>query len=166
MRFSRSIATALVIGGTAALSGCVSMSRSSTVAALDPVLAQGARVSEIRLTTDDKVTVRPGFADIFRDHVQKKLDGCAVGPRPLRLEASISRLDRANPAQVMLIGGANVLRGHARLVDPATGRVVAEYEIGRTIMGSRFGIFQMAESEEQLSDAYGTELCDQAFKAD
>ena len=164
MRLSRSFAVAALVGGAAVLSGCVSMSRSSSVSAMDPAFASGARVSEIRLTTDDKVTVRPEFAAIFQSHVQKKLDGCATGARPLRLEASISRFDRANPAQVMLIGGANVLRGNARLVDPASGRVVAEYEIGRTIMGSRFGIFQMAESEEQLSDAYGAELCDQAFK--
>lgn len=166
MRLSRSLALALLVGGAVSVSGCVSMSRSASVTALDPALAAGARVSEVRLTTDDKVTVRPEFAGIFRDHVQRKLDGCATGARPLRLEASISRFDRANPAQVLLIGGANVLRGHARLVDPATGRVVAEYDIGRTIMGSRFGIFQMAESEEQLSDAFGAELCDQAFKAD
>jgi hypothetical protein len=166
MRLARPLAIAALAGAALATSACVSMSRSSSVTALDPAAAAGMRVSEIRLTTDDKVTVRTEFAGIFREHVQKKLDGCATGSRPLRLEASISRFDRANPAQVMLIGGANVLRGHARLVDLASGRVVAEYEIGRTIMGSRFGIFQMAESEEQLSDAFGTELCDQAFKAD
>lgn len=146
------------------LPACVSMSRSSTTTALDA--AGGARVSEVRLTTDEGVTVRPEFADIFRQRVQTRLDGCATGARPLRLEASITRLDRANPVQVAIIGGANVLRGQARLVDPATGRTVAEYEIGRTVVGSRLSIFQMSESEEQLSDAFGDELCDQAFKAD
>ncbi|QTC91027.1 hypothetical protein [Brevundimonas goettingensis] len=157
------LAVALLAG--LSLSACVGMSRSAPVTALDPAAAAGLRVSEIRLTTDDKVTVRPEFAGIFRDRVQTKLDGCATGARPLRLEATISRLDRANPAQVLLIGGANVLRGHARLVDPANGRVVGEYDIGRTIIGGRLGVFQMAESEEQLSDAFGAELCDQAFKA-
>lgn len=156
----------LAVAGLAllALPACVSMSRSSTTTALDA--AGGARVSEVRLTTDEGVTVRPEFAAIFRQRVQTRLDGCATGSRPLRLEASISRLDRANPVQVAIIGGANVLRGQARLVDPATGRTVAEYEIGRTVVGSRLSIFQMAESEEQLSDAFGDELCDQAFKAD
>lgn len=153
------------VAAAALVSGCVSMSRSSSITAMDAAAAAGARVSEVRLTTDDGVTVRPEFEAIFRQRVQSKLDGCATGARPLRLEASISRLDRANPAQVMLIGGANVLRGHARLVDPASGQVVAEYDIGKTIVGSRFGIFQMAESEEQLSDAFGSELCAQAWKA-
>lgn len=81
----------------------------------------------------------------------------------MRLEASINRLDRANPVQVAIIGGANVLRGHARLVDPATGTVIGEYEIGRTVIGARVAVFEMAESEEQLSEAFGRELCEQAF---
>ncbi len=164
MRLARSLSAVALIGAAVSVSACVGMSRSAPVTALDPAAAAGMRVSEIRLTTDDKVTVRPEFAGIFRERVQTKLDGCATGGRPLRLEASISRLDRANPAQVLLIGGANVLRGHARLVDPANGRVVAEYDIGRTIVGGRLGVFQMAESEEQLSDAFGSELCNQAFK--
>lgn len=161
----RLLSVAVLAAAAIATSGCANLSRSAAVRPLEARMAAGARVSDIRLTTDPQVTVRPEFADIFRDHVQRKLDACAAGERPLRLEASISRLDRANPVQVALIGGANVLRGHARLVDPANGRVVAEYEIGRTVVGSRFGIFQMAESEEQLSDAFGAELCDQAFKA-
>jgi hypothetical protein len=160
----RLLATAAVAGLVAvSLSGCLSMSRSNAVAALDAATAQGSRVTEVRLTTDSAVTTRPEFAGIFQQRVQSKLDACATGQRPLRLEASISRLDRANPAQVLLIGGANVLRGHARLVDPATGAVVGEYEIGKTIVGGRWSIFQMAESEEQLSDAFGQEVCDQVF---
>ena len=149
-----------------AVSGCVSMSRSSTLAPMDAAAAAGTRIGEVTLAVEDGVTVRPEFEAIFRQHVQAKLDACATGARPLRLEATISRFDRANPAQVMLIGGANVLRGGANLVDPATGQVVGRYEIGKTIVGSRLGIFQMAESEEQLSDAFGAELCEQAYSGE
>lgn len=146
-------------------SACVSMSRSSAVTPLPAALASGSRVSEIRVTTGEGVGSRPQFAGIFQERVGAELSQCATGTRPLRLEATIDRLDRANPAQVMIVGGANVLRGHARLIDPSNGRVVGEYEIGKTIVGSRFSIFQMAESEEQLSDAFGSELCKQAFDA-
>jgi hypothetical protein len=162
----RLLPLAISLAAATALSGCLSMSRSAAVTPLDAATAAGARVSEVRLAVDRGVTVRPEFDGIFRQHVQTKLDRCATGTRPLRLEAVIERLDRANPAQVLLIGGANVLRGEARLVDPATGREVARYDIGKTIMGGRWSIFQMAQSEEQLSDAFGQELCDQAFKAD
>jgi len=161
MRLLPLAATALA---AASLSGCMTMSRSSAVTPLDAGVASNARVSEIRLTTGEGVQARSEFQGIFRQRVQAKLDGCADGARPLRLEATIERLDRANPVQVAIVGGANVLRGTARLIDPATGRTVGEYAIGQTIVGSRLSIFQMSESEEQLSDAFGAELCKQAFE--
>lgn len=157
---------AVLIAACAGLvaAGCVNLSRSQAVAPLSD--AAGYRVGEVRLQLEDGITATPEFATIFRDRVQAELNECATGSRPLRVEASVSRLDRANPVQVALLGGANVLRGDARLVDPATGRTVGEYQIGRTVVGARFAVFEMAESEEQLSEAFGQELCDQAFGAD
>ena len=146
-----------------AASGCVSLSRSNAVTPLDQASADSYRVSEVRLSVEPEIEATPEFAGIFRDRVQAELNTCAAGARPLRLEAEITRLDRANPVQVALIGGANVLRGSARLVDPANGRVVGEYEIGRTVVGARVAVFEMAEGEEQLSTAFGRELCEQAF---
>jgi hypothetical protein len=143
------------------LSACVNLSRSAPVTPI--AAADSYRVSEVRLAVEPEIETTDEFAGIFAERVQTELNGCADGARPLRLEASISRFDRANPVQVALIGGANVLRGHARLVEPASGRVVGEYEIGRTVIGARVAAFEMAESEEQLSTAFGRELCEQAF---
>lgn len=145
------------------LSACVGLSRSAPISPLADTDAAGYRVSEVHLQVEPEIQTTDAFDTIFRDRVQQALNTCAAGLRPLRLEASIHRLDRANPVQVAVIGGANVLRGHARLVDPANGRVVGEYEIGRTVIGARVAVFEMAESEEQLSAAFGRELCDQAF---
>ena len=155
----------LVIAALAAapLSACVGLSRSAPVVPLATADAASYRVSEVRLALEPEIQTTAEFNSIFRDRVQQALNTCAVGARPLRLEASINRLDRANPVQVAVIGGANVLRGHARLVDPADGRVVGEYDIGRTVIGVRVAVFEMAESEEQLSTAFGQELCEQAF---
>lgn len=144
------------------LSACVGLSRSAPVTALDAAEAS-YRVSEVRLAVEPDIQTTDDFSEIFRDRVQRELNQCADGSRPLRLEASIGRLDRANPVQVAVIGGANVLRGRARLVDPANGRVVGEYEIGHTVIGARVAVFEMAEGEEQLSTAFGRELCEQAF---
>jgi hypothetical protein len=146
-----------------ALSGCVSMSRSEAVTPLPADLAEGSRVTEIRLTRSDELKVTPQFDDIFKSHVQAKLDACATGPRPLRLEAELERLDKANPVVTAVVAGSNVLRGSARLVDVATGQVVADYKVGKTIVGGRFAVVVMGEAEEQLSDAFGEELCNQAF---
>lgn len=144
------------------LGGCVSMSRSSPVAELPEDWAAQGRVSEILLTTAD-IKVSPEFEQTFKTRVQAKLDQCAQGSRPLRLEASVSRLDKANVVLTAIIGGANVLRGEAKLVDVTTGTTVGSYNLGETIVGARVAVLVMAEAEEQLSDAFGSELCEQAF---
>lgn len=154
---------ALVVVAAVALCGCVSLSRSEALAPLPEELARSGRVTEIRLIRADELKVTDGFDDIFRSRVQAKLDACATGERPLRLEAELERLDKANPVVTAVVAGSNVLRGSARLVDVATGQVVADYKVGKTIVGGRFAVVVMGEAEEQLSDAFGEELCEQAF---
>ena len=152
----------VAVGAAILLSGCVNLSRSAPVAALAPELAREGRVTEVVLTNAPE-TVSPEFAALFQRRVQDKLDGCAKGERPLRLEASVERLTRTNPVVTAVVAGANVLRGTARLVDAATGQPVGEYQIGRTVVGGRVAVIRMGQAEEQLSDAFGQELCEQAF---
>lgn len=156
------LAALTVALGALCLTGCVSMSRSQTVSSLSPDLTATGRIDSIRLTRGD-LKVTPEFNTLFRDRVKAQLDGCAKGTRPLRLDASINRFDKANPVLTTLVAGANVLRGEARLVDVATGKVVGVYQIGHTVVGGRLAILKMGEAEEQLSDAFGKELCQQAF---
>ena len=147
------------------LTGCVSMSRSSAVNAMSAEDAGRWRVSEITLAVDPAVKVSPQFETIFREHVKTKLDACATGGMPVRLEATVERLDKSNAVMTAVIAGANVLRGSARLVDPASGRAVAEYKVGQTVVGRAVAVVVMAKAEEQLSDGFGDELCKQAFPA-
>lgn len=158
-------AATAMIGAAALLSGCVNLSRSTTTAALAPELARGGRVEQIVLM-DAPDSVSPEFAAIFQARVKTALDRCAIGERPLRLEASVERLTRTNPVVTALVAGANVLRGAARLIDPATGQVVGAYQIGRTVVGGRVAVIRMGQAEEQLSDAFGQELCRRAFAAE
>jgi hypothetical protein len=145
------------------LTGCVSLSRSETMAPMAADWVHNGRVNEIVMTHAPGLKLTPQFEAIFRAHVQAKLEACAKGARPLRLEARIERLDKANPVLTAVVAGANVLRGSARLVDATSGRVVADYKVGKTVVGGRFAVVVMAEAEEQLSDAFGEELCKQAF---
>ncbi len=156
------IRTAAVLVAAVSLSGCMSMSRSSAVAPLSTDWAANGRVDEVTLTKGE-LKVTPEFDGIFKSRVKAKLAECAKGARPLRLEANIERLDKANPVLTTVVAGANVLRGDAKLIDISTGKVVADYKVGQTIVGGRFAIVVMGEAEEQLSDAYGEELCKQAF---
>jgi hypothetical protein len=152
----------LIVLAAIGATGCVSLSRSQTVSALSPDLAANGRIESIKLTRGD-LKVTPEFDELFRAHVKAKMDACAKGGQPLRLEASINRFDKANPVITTIIAGANVLRGEARLIDVATGKEVAVYQIGHTVVGGRVAILKMGQAEEQLSDAFGTELCQQAF---
>jgi len=153
---------AALLGLAAMASGCVSLSRSAAVEDLPKDWKAQSRVAEVRLTRGE-LKVTDGFDTLFKQRVQAKLDGCAKGQRPLRLEVKLDRFDKANPAMTALVGGANVLRSQARLVDVRTGKVVGNYAIGKTIVGSRLAVIKMGEAEEQLSDAFGEELCAQAF---
>ena len=144
------------------LTGCVSLSRSAPVAAIPGDLAASGRVTEIVLSKGP-TTVSPEFEGIFRSRVQAKLDQCATGQRPLRLEATVERLTKTNPVVTAVVAGANVLRGTARLQDIETGAFAGEYQIGQTVIGGRVAVIVMAEAEEQMSDAFGEELCKQVF---
>ena len=146
-----------------ALGGCVSMSRSSPVTSLSADWARDGRIDQVTVKRGAALKVTPEFDGIFKGRVKAKLAACAKGARPLRLEARIDRLDKANPVVTTVVAGANFLRGEARLVDVATGKVVADYKVGKTIVGGRFAIIVMGQAEEQLSDAFGDEMCKQAF---
>ena len=148
--------------GLLMLGGCVSLSRSAAVAPTPGDLAATGRVTEIVLTSTPG-SVSPQFPEIFRSRVQAKLDACATGARPLRLEATVERLSKTNPVVTAVVAGANVLRATARLQDVETGAFAGEYQIGQTVVGGRVAVIVMAEAEEQMSDAFGDELCKQVF---
>ena len=156
-------ATAAAVVVSAALSGCMSLSRSSAVTPMAAGEANHLKVTEIKLTVSDAVKVSPKFDGIFREHVQAKLDKCLAGDRPVRLEAKVDRLDKSNAVMTAIVAGANVLRGSARLVDVGSGAVVADYQVGQTVVGRSVAVVVMAKAEEQLSDGFGDELCRQAF---
>ena len=156
------IRTAGVVAAAALLAGCVNLSRTAAVTPARPEVVRDAHVARIVLTARE-IGARPEFEAIFLQRVKAKLDQCAKGSTPLRLEAALDRVEKTNPVVTALLFGANVLRGAATLVREDTGEVVGQYQIGRTVVGRGPAVIQMAEAEEQLSDAYGEELCKAAF---
>ncbi|HEX8570607.1 MAG TPA: hypothetical protein VF699_11910 [Caulobacteraceae bacterium] len=144
------------------LSGCLNLSRTAIVASAPAAVVRDGRVERIVLAAKD-IGARPELEAIFQQRVKAKLERCATGATPLRLEAVLDRVDKTNPVVTALLFGANVLRGAATLVREDTGEVVGQYQIGRTIVGRGPAAIAMAEAEEQLSDAYGEELCKAAF---
>jgi hypothetical protein len=150
----------------ASLAGCVSTSSSEAVSAMSSDWRTNGRIESVTLERPSDLQVTAEFDSLFAQRVKAKVDTCATGQRPLRLEARLTRLSKANPFVTAILFGQNKVKGSARLVDVETGQVVGEYTIGRTVTGSRIGVLQMAEAEEQLSDGFGAEICRQAFSVE
>ncbi|MET0274723.1 MAG: hypothetical protein ABW360_17185 [Phenylobacterium sp.] len=145
------------------LAGCVSSGGSDTVKPLASDISTTSFVSEIDLRTPP-ANASPGFKEVFVSKVSEKLKGCAKGTRPLKLVVDITEFKRANPAMTMLVGSSNVIHGSAKLQDPATNAVVADYDINRSFgAGGLLGVAAMSQAEEQMSSAFGDELCKRAF---
>lgn len=153
----------LAAAASAALAGCISTSSSEAVSGLPSNWSSDSRIESVVLQLDPELNVSTEFDDLFRERVKAGLDRCAAGSRPLRLEARLDKLTKANPFVTAILFGQNKVRGTARLVDVATDQMVGEYRIGRTVTGSRVGVIAMAEAEEQLSDGFAAEVCRQAF---
>lgn len=162
-----SLKTLLVLAAaTPLLAGCISMSRSETMQSAGASVASDGRVDQVTLTNMVAADVGDDFKSIFETEVKAKLDACAQGSRPLRLEATVNTYSKTNPVITTLLVGRNKIRGEATLKDAATGAVVGRYKIGKTIVGGRIAIIEMGPARKQLSEAFGDEVCKQAFAAE
>lgn len=162
---TKTLAAAAALLAALSLGGCISKSKSTVIAPLAATTAADARVDEVVFDGGDLQGVSPEFAQTFKTNVKARLDACAKGSKPLRLEASISQAKKANKALVIVLGaGRSSVAGHAKLIDIASGATVGEYDIGRKVYGARPAMFVMLQGEKQLSNAFGDELCARAFK--
>ena len=147
------------------VSACASGSGSSAIQPLPAELASNARIASVSVVGIPEQGVSDEFETVFETRVQSQLNKCAAGTEPLTVEISLDTFDRANPAVTWLIADQNEIAGIARLTD-ASGNLVGEYLIKRAFMASGLvGIALMAQAEEQMSNAFGEELCKQAFDA-
>lgn len=147
------------------LVGCVSSGSGDTILALAPEQAARASVGDIVLSSQpDNVSAE--FADVFSRSVRTAVDKCATGAQPLRLEVRITEFQRANPAMTFLVGDSNVIKGQAALIDPATGQKVADFDIARSVGGGGLiAAAGLSQAEEQMTEAFGQEICRRAFGA-
>jgi len=145
------------------LAGCASASGTSALRPLAAELTAGARVAEVRLAEGG-----PGsqeFRRLFQSRVQDRLDRCATGSTPLVLEVVLDEFRPANVLMAALIPAQSRIDGTARLRDSA-GVVVGEFRIRRSLTaGGVVGATLAAQAETAMSEAFGDEVCKQAFSA-
>lgn len=145
------------------LSACVSSGGADTLKAIPSDVASSAFVSEVVLNTPP-ADASDTFKTVFVSKVSDRLKGCAMGNRPLRLVVDITEFKRANAAATMLVGSSNRIRGSAKLYDPATNALVADYDVNRSVGGGGLiAMAAMSQAEEQMANAFGEEVCKRAF---
>ncbi|MFC7377411.1 hypothetical protein [Brevundimonas sp. GCM10030266] len=155
----------IALAGAMMLTACASGSGSAPIQPLPQALRTGARVVSVNVDNIPERGVSAEFGQVFQTRVQTALNECATGQQPLTLEISLDTFDRANAAMTWLISDQNSIAGIARLKD-SSGNLVGEYLIRRVFTaGGLVGIALMSQAEEQMSDAFGEELCKQAFGA-
>ncbi|MBX4158662.1 hypothetical protein K4A07_16190, partial [Lactiplantibacillus plantarum] len=116
------------------VSGCVSSGSGDTILAIPREQAAAMSVGQIVLTGRPE-NVSADFEQVFATQVRQETDRCATGATPLRLEVRVTEFKKANPAMTFLVGDSNVIKGQAVLIDPATGRKVADFDITRSVGG-------------------------------
>jgi predicted small secreted protein len=154
----------LVAAMATVTTGCVTNSGGDTIAQISSDVSKNAFVKDITVNTP--AGAGPQFEATFKKNVSEKLAGCAKGTQPLLLKVNITDFKKANAGMTILVGSSNKIKGVAQLIDPATDKVVADYEIDRsTGGGGLIAAAAMADAEGQMSSGFGTEICKRAFIA-
>ena len=152
------------LSATLLLAGCQSGAGSTTVSGLSPALRADSRVASITLQNKPQDTSGE-FEAVFAERVQSRLADCTRGTQPLRLEVTLDGWSAANPALALFAPAQSQISGIARLLDDS-GAVVGVYRIRRSFtMGGIGGMVMATGAETHMSNAFGEELCKQAFKA-
>lgn len=146
------------------LAGCVSSGKSGAISALPDSVRANARIASVELQNTPRTGVSATFNSDFERSVQTKVDGCTTGQSALTLQVTLDGYHAPNFAHALFAPSESQISGVARLID-ASGAVVGEYRIQRSlIIGGVLGAVAAANAERTMSEAFGDELCKQAFR--
>jgi hypothetical protein len=149
--------------GVLALPGCVATSSSDAVKQLPTDLAEHASVSDIDIGALPP-NVSADFKGKLEAALRSRLSECAHGDHALRLSVTVEKFSGENAAMTILAGSSNVIKGSAKLIEPADGSVVGDFDIAHSVGGGGvFAAIGMAGAESKMADAFATELCTKAF---
>jgi hypothetical protein len=150
------------LGLTALLGGCAVHS-SEAVKVLPSDVIKNARIYTITIKG-----VPEDVSGDFKPELEKMLKlattDCAQGQSWLNLEVTVTQLKKSNAGKAFLVGDSNVVKGQARLVDPTSGAVVGDYDIGYSVGGGGLGgALIMSQAESQMARGFAKQVCDTAF---
>jgi hypothetical protein len=142
----------------ALLAGCAGVTSGGPYLELTPELQAGARVDLITMSSE-WLRSEDDFSDTFVDEVREELRLCATGPRRLNLRVHVQHLQRGDRTPEAM----HDLSALAEFVDPASGLVVGRYPIVVSAGVPDALAAQFADRQMIVSEAFGRELCLQAF---
>ncbi len=147
------------------LSGCIYAGGAEAVKQIDPAIANGAHVGSITVTLASDVT-SPELERVMPEVLRRELNSCATGSQSLSLVVNVTRFKGQNAAKTILLGDGAELQGTAKLIEPETNRIVADYDVSESVGGGGlFAAAGMADSERSLSREFADSLCKQAFNS-
>lgn len=125
-------------------------------------------VKNARIYTITVKSVPDNVSNDFKSELESMLrlsaDDCAQGQSWLNLEVTVIQLKKSDPGKAFLVGDSNVVKGQARLVDPTSGAVVGDYDIGYSVGGGGIGgALIMSGAESQTARGFARQVCDTAF---
>ena len=151
------------VAAAALLGACAPMTVGGPPMPLAPDYVRDAGVDTIYMSSD-WLRSEEDFSDTFTDEVREEITLCASGPRRLDLRLHVDDFRRGSRVDEVLRGGsAQQLTGLAEFVDRASGAVVGRYPISvSTRIEGRLAA-AVADRQMVVSEAFGRELCRQAF---
>jgi hypothetical protein len=145
------------------LTGCHTYGSSETIKPLPGDLIKASSISDIEIKALPP-DASPDFRDKLNTALLTETKKCATGAHPLKLSVSIGRLTGQNVALTLLVGDSEDIKGSAQLIEPASGTVVGDYDINKSVGGGGvIAAVGMAGGEAKLADAFASEICKQAF---
>ena len=143
--------------------GCASSTIHDPAMTLDQDLARTARISGVTVTTD-WLNSEEDFGETFTSAVAEEMSFCANGSRPLHLKVHVQGLSRA-PREAILAGTdvSHRLRAVAELFD--RGTVVGRYPLVVEAPAGQGLLAAVTDRQAVVSRAFGTALCDAAFRS-
>jgi len=150
------------MGLAALLSGCAVHS-SEAVKVLPSDMVKNARIYNITVkSVPDNVS--GGFKPELESMLRLSMDDCAQGQSWLNLEVSVIELKKSNAGKAFLVGDSNVVKGQARLIDPTSGAVVGDFDIGYSVGGGGLAAaLVMSQAESSMARGFAKQVCDTAF---
>ncbi|WP_296819022.1 hypothetical protein [Brevundimonas sp.] len=145
------------------LCACQTSTGSAPVSPLPAALAGGSHISAVQLQNAPQ-GVSTTFRSEFEEGLLTRLGRCATGSTPLTVSVTLDGYNAANPALALFAPSTSQISGVARVLD-AEGIEVGRYRIRRTFtMGGIGGAIAATGAESTMIDAFGDELCEQAFE--